>query len=252
MDGYEVCRRLKNSEKTRLIPVIMVTALHDMEAKVKGIEAGADDFLPKPVNKIELQARTRSLVNTKKLNDKLTSVEDVLFSLANAVEAKDSYTQGHTQRVADMAVLLGGKMSLSEQEINALRVGGILHDIGKIGVPRDILNKPGPLSDDEWVVMKKHPTIGHKICLPLKKSLGPALDMIQHHHEKLDGSGYPDGLREDEIPTVARIMAVVDIYDALVTDRPYRKGMTRERALSILQEEADEGKLDKSVVEQLL
>ena len=252
MDGYEVCRRLKNSERTRLIPVIMVTALHDMEAKVKGIEAGADDFLPKPVNKIELQARTRSLVNTKKLNDKLTSVEDVLFSLANAVEAKDSYTQGHTQRVADMAILLGSKMSLSEQEINALRVGGILHDIGKIGVPRDILNKPGPLTEDEWAVMKQHPTIGHKICLPLKKSLGPALDMIQHHHEKLDGSGYPDGLREDEIPTVARIMAVVDIYDALITDRPYRKGMSREKALSILQEEADEGKLDKSVVEQLL
>ena len=252
MDGYEVCRRLKNREKTRLIPIIMVTALHDMEAKVRSIEVGADDFLSKPLNKIELQARTQSLVNTKKLNDKLTSVEDVLFALANAVEAKDSYTQGHTQRVADMAVLLGTKIAVSEQEINALRVGGVLHDIGKIGVPRQILNKQGPLSPDEWEIMKQHPTIGHKICLPMKRSLGPALDMIQHHHEKLDGSGYPDGLREDEIPTVARIMAVVDIYDALITDRPYRKGMSREKALSILQEEADEGKLDKSVVEQLV
>ena len=252
MDGYEVCRRLKNSEKTRLIPIIMVTAFHDIEAKVKGIEAGADDFLPKPLNKIELQARTQSLVNTKKLNDKLTSIEDVLFALANAVEAKDSYTLGHTQRVADMAVLLGSKISLSEQEINTLRVGGILHDIGKIGVPRNILNKSGPLSEDEWEIMKQHPTIGYKICLPMKKSLGPALDMIQHHHEKLDGSGYPDGLRGEKIPTVARIMAVVDIYDALITDRPYRKGLSRAQALSILQEEADEGKLDKSVVEQLL
>ena len=252
MDGYEVCRRLKSSEQTRLIPVIMVTALHDMDAKVKGIEAGADDFLPKPVNKIELRARTQSLVNSKKLNDKMTSVENVLFSLANAVEAKDSYTQGHTQRVADMAVLIGKKMSLPEDEINALRVGGVLHDIGKIGIPREILNKPGPLSEDEWTIMKQHPTIGHKICLPLKRTLGHALDMIQHHHEKLDGSGYPDGLTDNEIPTVARIMAVVDIYDALITDRPYRKGMAREKALSILKEEADEGKLDKRVVDLLL
>jgi len=251
MDGYEVCRRLKESEITRLIPIIMVTALHDIEAKVKGIESGADDFLPKPVNKIELQARTKSLINTKKLNDKLTSTEDVLFSLATAVEAKDSYTQGHTQRVADMAILLGKKMNLAEDEVAALRVGGILHDIGKIGVPRDVLNKPGRLTAEEWDVMKQHPDIGYKICLPLKRTLGLALDMIQHHHEKLDGSGYPEGLQGDEISTVARIMAVVDIYDALVTDRPYRKGMTKEKALSILDQEANEGKLDKTIIEQL-
>jgi putative two-component system response regulator len=229
----------------------MVTALHDIEAKVKGIESGADDFLPKPVNKIELQARTKSLITTKKLNDKLTSVEDVLFSLANAVEAKDSYTQGHTQRVADMAVLLGKKMNLTDDEVAALRVGGILHDIGKIGIPRDVLNKPGPLTAEEWDVMKQHPDIGHRICLPLKRTLGLALDMIQHHHEKLDGSGYPEGLQGDEISTVARIMAVVDIYDALVTDRPYRKGMTKKKALSILMQEGDEGKLDKPIIEQL-
>ena len=252
MDGYEVCRRLKGNETTRLIPIIMVTALNDIESKVKGIEAGADDFLSKPVNKIEIQARTKSLIMSKKLNDKLTSVEDVLFSLANAVEANDSYTQGHTQRVADMAVLLGKKMSLAKHEIDSLRVGGVLHDIGKIGVPRDILNKPGKLTPEEWAVMKQHPDIGYRICLPLKRTLGLALDMIQHHHEKLDGSGYPEGLTGEELSVVARIMAVVDIYDALTSDRPYRKGMAQEQALSILREEADAGKLDYTVIAHLL
>ena len=252
MDGYEVCRRLKGSETTRLIPVIMVTALDDVESKIKGIEAGADDFLTKPPNKTELLARTRSLIKLKRLNGNLASIENVLFSLANTVEAKDTYTQGHVERVSNVAVSLGKKLGMTGRELEALRFGGALHDIGKIAVPGKILNKPGPLDPDEWDIMKSHPDEGCKICLPLMKNLGPALEVIRHHHEKLDGSGYPDGLKGDEISVAARVMGVVDIYDALITDRPYRKGMTKEKAFSILREEAEEGKLDREIVESLI
>ena len=252
MDGYEVCRRLKRSEATRLVPIVMVTALDDTQARVKGIEAGADDFITKPPNKVELVARINSLLRVNALNKKLTSIESVLISMANTVEAKNTYTQGHIQRVADMAVALGKKMGLSTMETDALRLGGILHDIGKIGVPREILNKPGPLNPDEWEIVKGHPAAGYRICLPLKKTLGPALEAIRHHHEKIDGSGYPDGIKGEEISILARIMAVVDIFDALDTDRPYRKGMPREKTFKILREEADEGKLDNRIVEHLM
>ena len=251
-DGYEVCRCLKGSETTRFIPVIMVTALDDIESKVKAIEAGADDFITKPPNKTELLARTRSLIKLKRLNSNLASIENVLFSLANAVEAKDAYTQGHVKRVSSMAVNLGKKLGLTGRELEALRFGGALHDIGKIAVPGEILNKPGPLDPNEWDIMKSHADEGCKICLPLIKNLGPALEIIRHHHEKLDGSGYPDGIKGDEISMAARVMGVVDIYDALITDRPYRKGMSKEKAFEILREEAEGGKLDKEVVEVLI
>lgn len=248
MDGFEVCRRLKQNESTRLIPVVLLTGNDSMDARLAGIESGADDFLAKPPNSAELLARTRSLVRVKSLNDKLTSIENVLFSLANTIEAKDSYTEGHVQRVASMAKSLGRMMGLSEKDLKALMLGGILHDIGKIKVADSILNKPGALLPDEWEIMKEHSEIGYQICYPLKKSLGSALDVIRYHHEKLDGTGYPFGLKDDEIPMVARIMAVVDIYDALVTDRPYRKGMSTQEGLKILNEMVEEGKLDGTVV----
>ncbi len=252
IDGYEVCRRLKTGEATRMIPVIMLTSMEEKDAKIQGIEAGADDFLTKPVNNTELLARTRSLIKVKTLNHSLTSIENVLISLANVVEARDVYTQGHIQRVSNMAIDLGKRMGISGREIEAIRLGGILHDIGKIAIPPDILNKPGPLNDDEWKIMKSHPDIGYNVCLPLKKSLGPALEVVRHHHEKLDGSGYPDSLKGDEVSMVSRIMAVADIYDALRTDRPYRKGMSKEKSLRILNEEAEAGKLDQRVVNTLL
>ncbi|MDM8518142.1 diguanylate cyclase [Desulfobacterales bacterium HSG16] len=248
MDGYEVCRRIKGSEATRMIPVIMLTSLDDNEARIQGIEAGTDDFISKPPNQPALTARIKSLINVKSLNQSLTSIENVLFSLANAVEAKDVYTQGHVQRVANLALSLGKRMELSKKEIKAIRFGGWLHDIGKIGTPVDILNKTGPLNTKEWEIMRQHPEVGYKICLPLKSNLGHALDVIRHHHEKLDGSGYPDGIKDTEVSQAARIMAVADIYDALVTDRPYRKALIRETALEILWQEAAKGKLDKDVI----
>lgn len=248
MDGYEVCRRIKGRENTRLIPVVLVTALDDMESKVKGIEAGADDFLTKPPNRMELLTRIKSLIRVKALNNNLTSIENVLFSLATAVEAKDTYTEGHIHRVANLAVGLAKRMGLSWEDIQAIRLGGILHDVGKIGISSGILNKPGPLDPHEWEIMKMHPDAGYRICLPLQKNLGKALEIVRYHHEKLDGSGYPEGLQQDEIPLTAQLMAVVDIFDALVTDRPYRKAMPQEKAMAILLEDSRKGKLNANVV----
>jgi putative two-component system response regulator len=252
MNGYEVCRRLKGGESTRLIPIVMVTALNDMEAKIKGIDNGADDFISKPFNKMELLTRVKNLINVKSLNNNLTSLENTLFSLANAVEAKDKYTSGHIWRVSELAVALSKKIGLSEKRIQEVKVGGIIHDLGKIGVPKDILNKPGRLSPEELDIMQNHPDIGYKICLPIKKTLGMALDIVRYHHEKIDGSGYPDGLKGDAIPLGAKIMAVVDIYDALISDRPYRKGMSKERAQEILRQDSAEGKLDSKLAEYLI
>ncbi len=251
MNGYDVCRRLKSMEGTRALPVILVTALEDVDSKVKGIQAGADEFLTKPVVREELLARTRSLVNLHRLSRNLVNIESALYSLANAVEAKDSYTLGHTQRVAALAVAVGGALGLREKDLSALRLGGILHDVGKIGVPEAVLNKGGPLDEKEWKLMRAHTELGYTICLPLVESIGPALDVIRHHHEKLDGSSYPDGLRGEQISTIARVMGVVDVYDALVSDRPYRKAMPREKALEILRAEVKTGKIDGTAVAAL-
>jgi putative two-component system response regulator len=251
INGFETCRRIKGNEGTRKVPVILLTALNDAESRLKGIEAGADDFISKPPNKEELFARTRSLVSVKRLNRSLVSLENALISLANAVEAKDNYTLGHTQRVSTLAVALGANMGLDNGDLLALRLGGILHDVGKIGVPEEILNKPGPLNDEEWKLMKSHAEMGYNICLPLMESIGPALDVIRHHHEKLDGSSYPDGLKGKEISRMARIMSVVDCYDAMISDRPYRAGMDKSKALSVLQEEVTCGRLDGLVVSAL-
>jgi putative two-component system response regulator len=228
--------------------VILLTALEDTPSRLKGIEAGADDFITKPANREELAARTRSLIRVRRMNRDLVSLENALISLANAVEAKDNYTLGHTQRVSTLAVALGAAMGLDPTDQQALRLGGILHDVGKIGVPEKILNKPGPLTAEEWELMKSHAELGYKICLPLLESIGPALDIIRHHHEKLDGSSYPDGLKGNDISLMARIMSVVDSYDALTTDRPYRPAMSKDDALSILREEVDRGRLDGRVL----
>lgn len=248
MDGFEVCRRLKAHDSTRLIPVIMLTALGGQDTKLEGIEAGADDLIVKPPNRAELMARTKSLLRVKSLNDSLANVENLLVSLANAIEARDIYTQGHVKRVANLAHALGSKMGLSSKQLKALKLGGILHDIGKIHISDAILNKPGPLTPEERKTMEAHAESGYKIVFPLKKSLGEAIDVIRSHHEMLDGSGYPAGLKKDDIPVVARVMAVVDIYDSLVSDLPYRRGMSREDALEIINGMTAQGKLDPEVV----
>ena len=251
MDGYELCELLKRTESTRRIPIVLVTALDSVEAKIKGIKVGADDFLTKPPVRDQLLARVSSLVRIKKSNSNLTSIENVLISLANIIETKDSNTEGHIRRVASMALEIGKRFGMHKDELESLKLGGILHDIGKVGVPQKILNKTARLSNIEWNEMKKHVLTGYQICLPLQQNLGSALEIIRHHHEKLDGSGYPDGLNGEQISLPVRIMAVVDMYDALTTNRPYRPAITPEESLSIVEKDAQAGLLDQEVVKHL-
>jgi putative two-component system response regulator len=247
MNGIELCRRIKSDDLFRLIPVVMLTALSDLEKKLQALEAGADDFLNKPYSTVELVTRIKSLLKVKYLNEQLESAEDVLFSMARAIEAKDSYTQGHVERVSRLAVRLGTHLGLSDEEKDALRKGGVLHDIGKIGVPDRILNKAGPLTTEERKIIRMHPGQGAKICEKLKSIRG-AIPVIRHHHERLDGSGYPDHLSGDEIPLLARVMTVVDIYDALTTTRSYRKRLPQDVAMEIMWEEAKKGWWDQDVL----
>lgn len=250
MDGIEVCVRLKADERTRLVPVVLVTALTELEERIKGIEAGADDFLSKPVSRLELLARVRSLVHLKRMNERLDSAESTILALARAVEAKDNYTEGHTERVAFYASSLGRRLNVSGPTLQVLEKAGIMHDVGKIGISDVILNKPGELNQEEWRVVKQHPAIGENICRPLR-SLGQLLDVIRHHHERVDGQGYPDGLRGEEITLESRIVAIADAYDAMTTDRPYRKRLSREEAVRLLQEGAGV-QWDKDLVREFI
>jgi putative two-component system response regulator len=251
MDGIEVCRRLKTDPSTRRTPIIMLTAMVDLEKKLEALDAGADDFVHKPYNSLELITRLKSLLRVKYLNEQLESAEDVLFSLARAIEAKDSYTQGHVERVSQLAVKLGRYLGFVDEDLDALRKGGVLHDIGKIGVPDKILNKAGSLTTEERAIIRTHPGQGARICEKLK-SLKGAIPVIQHHHERMDGTGYPDHLRGHEIPVLARVMTVVDIYDALTTTRSYRKRLPETVALEIMMEEANKGWWDKEVLGEFM
>jgi putative two-component system response regulator len=237
MDGYEVCRRVKANSANRLIPVVMITALDRTDDRVKALDAGADDFMSKPVERAELVARVRSALRLKSVYDSLDSAEQVIFALAAAVEAKDPFTGRHTHRVAESARHLGTMLGLPESDLDALSRGGIIHDIGKIGVPDAILLKPASLDCNELVRMRAHPIIGERIVRPLRSGAS-LLPIIRHHHERYDGDGYPDGLRALEIPQLARILAVCDAFDALVNDRPYRSRRTVDDALAILAEGA--------------
>ena len=249
-NGFDVCREIKGKLETRLLPVVLITGLNSTEDRVKGIECGADDFLSKPIKKEELVARVKSLLRIKQFTDELERAETVLFSLALSIEAKDPYTEGHCDRLSKYSVALGRRIGLPEDQIIALRRGGIIHDLGKIGVPEHILLKPGPLTADEWTVMKKHPEIGERICKPLR-SFGLVLPIIRHHHEKMDGSGYPDGLKNGAIPLTARIVTIVDVYDALTTSRPYREALSLERAFEIIGEEVKRGWWDGDLMTEM-
>ncbi len=248
IDGYTVCKTLKGDEETRLIPIIMVSALSEMSDKVRALDCDADDFLSKPVNRHELTARLRSCLRIKALNDRLERSESVIFAFARAVEAKDPYTIGHSERVAKFAVDLARSLGLPQETIAELKFGGLLHDVGKIGVPDAILGKRGKLTDEEFTVVKRHPEIGEEICRPLK-SFGAILCLIRSHHERLDGSGYPDGLRAKSIPLAVQVLSIADVFDALTSDRPYRSSLVLPDVERIFREEADRGRLAADLVE---
>ena len=248
MDGFEVCRHIKATPETRLTPVVLITGLSATVDRIKGINAGADDFLSKPIDFNELLARCRSLLRLKQITDELENAESVLFSLAYSIEARDPYTRGHCERLAAMSARLGEKVGLPEEYIKALRRAGIVHDIGKVVVPDAILLKPGPLLEFETDVMRKHPIVGERICAPLR-TFRLVLPIIRHHHERHDGSGYPDGLRGAEIPLTAAILQIADVYDALTTDRPYRAAISPEIALETMEDEAGRGWWNRELFE---
>ena len=247
--GYDLCRELKADPTTRLIPIIMITGLSDREDRIRGIEAGADDFLSKPLYPEELFARVRSLIKLKEFTDELDNAEAVIFSLALGVEARDPYTGDHCARLARSASDLGKYLGLSYDELVALKRGGYLHDLGKVTIPDEILKKHTGLNEQEWDIIKTHPAAGEQICHPLK-SLRMVLPIIRHHHEHWNGSGYPDGLKGEEIPRLARILQVVDIYDALTTSRPYKRALSHSEAHDTMLREADAGLWDRNMVER--
>ena len=250
LDGVAACRRLKDEQRTRLVPIVLVTGLQAREDRLAGVAAGCDDFLTKPVDSELLLARVRNMVRTKSLLADLEQAENVLVSLANVLDAKDPYTRGHSERVARYAAALGEAAGLRPEDCVNLRRAGLLHDIGKIGIPLEYLNKPGKLTTEEYEVVKLHPAIGYDICQPLR-TMAPLLLLIRGHHERLDGRGYPDGLKGEAIPTALRCLTVADVYDALTSDRPYRKAMPRQSALKVMREEATTGMWDPSLLERL-
>jgi putative two-component system response regulator len=238
--GYDLCRALKEDPFTRLIPVVLMTGLSNRDDRVRGIEAGADDFLNKPLYPEELFARVNSLLKLKEFTDELENAESVLVALALGIESRDPYTGNHCQRLAHYASDLGQYIGLDKESIVALKRGGYLHDLGKVSIPDEILKKNSPLTSDEWGLMRQHPVIGETICLPLK-SFRNVLPIIRHHHERWDGTGYPDHLSGHSIPLLARVMQVVDVYDTLRSARPYKLALTHDQAKQIMMEEARKG-----------
>jgi len=249
LTGFDVCKRIKSNPETDLVPVVLITSLSDKQDRLEGIKAGADDFLTRPVDQTELLARVRSLLKLKLRTDELERAESVLFSLARSIESKDPYTHGHCERLVEYAVGLGQQVGLPEEQVRALRRAAVVHDIGKVAVPDAILLKPGRLTEDEWKVIREHPVVGERICAPLK-SFRLVLPIIRHHHEKYDGSGYPDGLRGDAVPITARVLQIVDVFDALTTERPYKKAFSAFDALQIMRGEVAKGWWDPQVFDQ--
>jgi putative two-component system response regulator len=251
ISGLEVCAELKGSEDTRLMPVVLISGTHQRETRVAGLDAGADDFLNKPVDPEELYARVRSLVRMKRLTDDLESAASLFLTLGRIIEARDPCTEGHCERLADYATGLGKHLKLGQADLDALYRGGFLHDIGKIAIPDRVLLKKGPLTTKEYELMKRHPSIGDDLCRTVR-SFEAVRPIVRHHHERVDGRGYPDGLAGDQIPLLAQIVSVVDVFDALTTDRPYRMALSTSTAYRMLREEAHGGWCPQDLVETFI
>ena len=261
MTGFEVCQRIRSDPQIAEIPIIILTALDDRESLLNALKAGADDFISKPFDRYELRARllgiTRLNRYQKLLQERaklreanaqlLNAYEATIEGLSHALDLRDRETEGHSQRVTEVTVKMAQALNISEEEIVHIRRGALLHDIGKIGIPDSILHKPDALTQEEWVIMRKHPQFAYDMLSPIEY-LRPALDIPYNHHEKWDGTGYPRGLKGDEIPTSARLFAIADVWDALTSDRPYRPRWTEEQALTYIREQSGKH-FDPQVVE---
>lgn len=240
ISGLELCRRIKSNRRTQLLPVLMLTSVQGIESEVAGLASGADEFLNRPLHPTVVRTRIRAMLRNKAAVDSLEEAETILFALAQAIEQRDPYTSGHCERLSHYAVELGNALGLPRPQLLALHRGGFLHDIGKISIPDSILFKKGTLTEDEWILMRSHAAGGEAICRPMK-NLAPVLPIIRNHHERWDGSGYPDGLRGEAIPLLARILQIADIYDALTTTRPYKAALSTREALDVLSSETRRG-----------
>jgi putative two-component system response regulator len=247
LGGTELCRRLKSNRKTQFIPILMVTSVSGHDFEVEGIEAGADEYLKKPLHPSVVRARVHSLLRHKAAIDSLEEAETILFALAQAVENRDMGTSQHCERLAIYSVALGLTIGLPRRDLVALYRGGFLHDIGKVSVPDSILLGTGKLNEEQWRIMQRHTIHGVEICQPMK-TLASVLPIIRSHHERWDGTGYPDGLRGEQIPLLARILQIVDIFDALTTARSYKPAYSKQEALDILEHEAAKGWRDAELV----
>lgn len=248
MSGFEICRRLKQDRATRLTPVIMVTAVSARDARIQGVDCGADDFLIKPVDSHELRARVRSLVRMKRYTDDLDSAASIITTLAVMIEARDGYTEGHCHRIANYATALGRSAGLGEDDLQTLHRGGFLHDIGMLAIPDGVLRKAGALEPEEFELIKSHTVVGDTLCSNLR-SLQPVRPIVRHHHERLDGSGYPDGLRGGNIPLLAQIIGLVDVFDAVTSQRPYQPAKSADDGLAVLREQVRKGWRSAELVE---
>lgn len=245
VDGSELCRRLKDNPLNQQIPIVLIKPSSDAGDLARARKAGAAEFWGTSTSLREALSRVESLLRLRGYIDE--QARSVVLSLARSIEAKSPLTDGHSERIIKYAVALGICLDLPEEDLQELRIACLLHDIGKVSIPDEILLKPGALNEKETAIVRQHPVIGENICAPLK-SLRRILPAIRHHHERVDGSGYPDGLHGQEIPLMARILQIADVYDALITNRPYRHALTSENALETLHREASQGWLDASLV----
>ena len=248
LNGFDLCRRIKQDPATRLLPVVLITGHDEQRKRIEGALAGADDFLSKPLDLGELIARVGSLIRLKRYTDDLDSASSIIMLLAGMIESRAGYTVGHCHRMANYATALGRSLGMSPGDLQVLRRGGFLHDIGMLAIPDSVVCKAGPLEPEEYELIKSHTVIGDTLCGHLR-SLQPVRAIVRHHHERLDGSGYPDGLSGDQVPLVAQIIGVVDVYDAITTARAYQPQQPAERAIAALRDHVRRGFKRGDIVE---
>ena len=271
MDGFEVCHHLRSQERLAEVPILMITAFDEREMKLRGLNVGADDFLSKPIDRLELRARLRTIIRLdryRKLNQERARLEEALRELeqshgklqqaydetiqgwSRAMDLRDRETEGHSQRVTEMTLALAQAIGMPDEEVVHLRRGSLLHDMGKLGIPDKILHKPDILNEEEWTIMRRHPVYAYEMLKGIEY-LRPAIDIPYCHHEKWNGKGYPRGLKAEEIPLAARIFMVADIWDAIISNRPYRPARSEDYALNYIQSEAGQH-LDPHITEIFL